>query len=148
MNDMDQVPLTFGQKARLLVECLPAPFMLLALVFTLTVLDDITGAPPPIVLPIFLAVVLAVVGWTALQRLRDFASGVARVQDDVLERAWRSRGSSRPSPFHGRFAQLGTMRLSRKAWAQARSEARYRVAYSPASKIVWSLEPLDAERPY
>lgn len=143
MSNINHIPLTFGQKARLLVECLPVPFMLLALAFTLTVLDDITGRPPPILLPLFLGFVLVVVGWAAVQRLRDLAAGVATVQDDMLERSWRSRGSSGPNPFHGKFTQLGTMRLSRKAWAQGTGSARYRVAYSPASKIVWSLERLD-----
>ena len=142
INQTNRNPLTFGQKARLLVECLPAPFMLLALVFTVMLLDDITGSPPPVLLPLFLAFVLLVVGWAAVKRLRDLVAGVAVVQDDLLERAWRSRGSSGPNSFHGRFAELGTMRLSRRAWAQGMNGARYRVAYSPASKIVWSLEPL------
>jgi hypothetical protein len=143
MSDINHIPLTFGQKARLIVECLPAPFMLLALIFTVTVLDDITGRPPPILLPLFLALVFLVVGWAAINRLRDLVAGIATVQDDLLERTWRSRGSSRPNPFHGRFAQLGTMRLSQKAWTQGMSGARYRVAYSPSSKIVWSLERID-----
>ena len=143
MNNTGYIPLTFGQKARLFVECLPAPFMLLALIFTLTVLDDITGSPPPILLPLFLAFVLLVVGWAAFNRLRDLVAGTAIIQDDLLERSWRSRGSSRPSPFHGKFTQLGTMRLSPKAWSQGKNGARYLVAYSPASKIVWSLEPVD-----
>ncbi len=144
MSATNHVPLTFGQKARLVVECLPAVFMLLALIFTLTVLDDITGSPPPIVLPLFLALVFLVVGWDAVNRLRDLAAGVVVVQDDLLERSWRSRGSGRRHPFHGRFAQLGTMRLSPKAWTQAMNGARYHVAYSPASKIVWSLERIDS----
>lgn len=143
MKNIEHIPLTFGQKARLLIECLPVVFMLLALIFTLTVLDDITASPPPIALPIFLTFVLLVVVWTAIKRLRDLAAGVAVVQEDRLERSWRSRGSSRPHPFSGRFTQLGTMRLSAKAWSQGMQAGCYRVAYSPASKIVWSLEQVD-----
>jgi hypothetical protein len=34
------------------------------------------------------------------------------------------------------------MRLSRKAYGQSQNGVRYRICYSPASKIVWSLEKL------
>ena len=137
-----QIPLTFTQKALLLVECLPFPFFVLALIFCVTILADITGAPAPIFLILFLGFVILVVGWTAIQRTRDLVSGVALIQEDLLERSWRSRGSSRPNPFYGRFERLGTMRLRPKAWSQGQNGARYRVYYSPASKIVWSLEEL------
>ncbi|HJZ49028.1 MAG TPA: hypothetical protein VKE41_17750 [Roseiflexaceae bacterium] len=134
------MPLSFGQRAQLIVECLPLPFFVLALVFTLTILDDITGAPPPLGLPLFLGFVIFVVGWAALNRMRDLASGVALVREDVLQRSWRSGGSRGLHPFKGKFQQLGTMRLTAKAWGQGQNGARYRVYYSPASKIVWSLE--------
>jgi hypothetical protein len=61
------------------------------------------------------------------------------VREDTLTRSWRSRGAS-TKPFHGKFEQLGRMRLSSKAYGQSQNGARYRVAYSPASKIVWFLE--------
>jgi hypothetical protein len=136
------VPLTAMQRARLLVECLPVVFFVLALAFTLTLLDDITGAPPPIALPLFLAFVIVVTGWTALNRMRDLLSGAALVREDRLVRSWRSRGSSGSKATRGKFEQLGTMRLTAKAWGQGQSGARHRVVYSPASKIVWSLEKL------
>jgi hypothetical protein len=142
MNYADALPLTFTQRARLLVECLPVIFFTLALLFVVTLLDDITGASPPIALILFLCVVIFVVGWTALNRLRDLASGVALVRQDVLERSRRSRGTAGPNRFHGTFEQLGRMRLSSKAYGQGQNGVRYRVAYSPASKIVWWLEPV------
>jgi hypothetical protein len=147
MNDptySSEVSLTFGQKVQLLLECLPLLFFVLAFVFCMTILDDITGAPPPTALLLFLGLVILVVGWTAIQRTRDLVSGVALVQEDLLERAYRSGGSTR-HPFRGRFAQLGTLRLTTPAYGQVvhtGPHSRYRVSYSPASKIVWSLEKL------
>ena len=76
--------------------------------------------------------------------VRDLVSGVALVQEDVLERSWRSRGASGPNASNGKFEQLGRMRLSSKAYGQGQNGVRYRVSYSPASKIVWSLEKLGA----
>ena len=134
-----EVTLTFGQRTRLIVECLPFLGFSLALVFVLTGLETIIGVPAPKLLVLFLCLVLLVTGWTAVNRLRDLLSGVAWVQEDVLERSWRSRGS-RPHPHRGKFAQLGRMRLSSKAYGQSQNGSRYRVFYSPVSKIVWSLE--------
>lgn len=136
-----QMPLTVSEKARLLIECLPLLFFLLAFLFTVTVLDDITGAPSPVGLALFLGVVILAAGYQALQRRRDLASGVALVQEDLLQHAWRSGGASR-SPFRGRFARLGTLRLTTTAYRQSAAEQRFRVRYSPASRIVWSLAPL------
>jgi hypothetical protein len=142
LSNTNQVPLTFTQRARLLVECLPVIFFSLALVFVLILLDDITGAPPSIFLILFLCFVIFVVGWAALNRIRDLISGVALVQEDMLERSWRSRGASGPNSSRGKFEQLGRMRLGSKAYAQGQNGFRYRVFYSPASKIVWMLEKI------
>jgi hypothetical protein len=139
LNTAGQVPLSFLQKARLLMECLPVLFFTAALIFCATLLDDITGAPPPLALLLFLGLVIVVTGWAALNRVRDLAAGVALVQEDALVRSWRSRGAS-TKPFHGQFEQLGRMRLSSKAHGQGQNGVRYRVCYSPASKIVWLLE--------
>jgi len=124
----------------LIVECLPVAFFTLMLVFVVTLLDDITGAPPSIFLILFLCFVIVVVGWAAINRIRDLVSGVALVQEDLLERSWRSRGASGPNSLSGKFEQLGRMRLSSKAYGQSQNGFRYRVSYSPASKIVWWLE--------
>jgi hypothetical protein len=142
VNSANEAPLTFAQRARLLVDCLPVIFFTLALAFVLTRLGDITGAPPSLFLILFLCVVIFIVGWTALNRIRDLVSGVVLVQEDVLERSWRSRRSSRSKPFHGKFTRLGTMRLTSNAYGQGHNGFRYRVSYSPASKIVWSLEQI------
>jgi hypothetical protein len=74
---LDRLPLTFWQKARLVVGCLPLLFFALVLIFTLTFLDDITGAPPPVALPLFLGFVILWVGYQAFQHMRDLTSGVA-----------------------------------------------------------------------
>jgi hypothetical protein len=140
INNADQVPLTFIQKARLIVECIPVIFFTAVFIFSVTVLDDITGAPAPPALLLFLGFVIIVVGWIAINRLRDLVSGVVLIHEDVLERSWRSRGASGPRSFRGKFEQLGTMRLSSKAYGQGQNGFRYRVSLSPASKIVWSLE--------
>src|SRR5215216_3491158 len=99
------MPLTFLQKARLCLECLPVLFFTAALIFCVTLLDDITGAPPPLALLLFLGLVIVVTGWAALNRVRDLAAGVALVQEDLLERSWRTRGAS-TKPFYGQFQQL------------------------------------------
>lgn len=147
MNDTitsSEVPLTSLQKARLLVECLPLLFFSVVFVLCITLIKNITGTPVPPLVLLFLGFVILVVGWTAVQRTRDLLSGVALVREDVLERAYRSGGSTR-NPFRGRFAQLGTVRLTRGAYSQVSSVGppnRCRIFYSPASKIVWSLERL------
>jgi len=134
------MPLTGMQKARLIVDCLPLLFFALALVFTVTIFDDIVGVRPPTTLLLFLGVVIIVMGLQAFQRTRDLVSGVALVQDDVLQRAYRSRGQG--WHFWGTFAQLGKLSLTAKAYHQGQPGRRHRVVYSPASKIVWSLERL------
>lgn len=140
LNNAHQVSLTFIQKTRLIVECIPVIFFSAVFIFSVTILDDITRAPTPPALLLFLGFVIIVVGWIAINRLRDLVSGVVLIQEDVLERSWRSRGASGPRSFRGKFEQLGTMRLSSKAYGQGQNGFRYRVSFSPASKIVWSLE--------
>ena len=142
MHERSEMLLTLFQRGRLLFDCLPFLFMLASLIFTVTILDDITGAPPPRGLPLFLGFVTLVTLWTTIQRLRDLFSGVTRVQEDRLQRSWRSRGSHTVGRFYGKFEQLGTMRLRPKTFVHSSPGARYRVTYSPASKIVWSLEKL------
>jgi hypothetical protein len=73
-------------------------------------------------------------------RRRGREASVALVRKDLMQRAWRSGGSSR-SPFRGRFARPGTLRLTTTAYHQSAAAQRVRVKYSPASRIVWSLEP-------
>lgn len=121
------------------MDCLPFPFFLLALVFVVTFLRSITGAPPPLLLILFLAFVVVFMGWVALNRMRDLMSGVALVQEDLLRRVSRGR---RGRHAFGEFEQLGRFSLTTKAFHQGQPQRRHRVVYSPASKIVWTLEPL------
>ena len=139
-NNTDQVPLTMVQKARLLFDCLPLLFFSMALLFTLTPLGDIIGRTPPVYLPLFLGLVILVMGWTAIQRVRDVLSGVALVREDLLQRSWRSGHNRGSGHFYGQFAQLGKLRLTSKDSIQSMNGQRYRVVYSPVSRIVWSLE--------
>lgn len=44
-GDTQEVTLTFPQRARLIVECLPVVFFILALAFVLTFLEKLTGSP-------------------------------------------------------------------------------------------------------
>ena len=136
------VPLSAGQRARLIIEMVPLGFFVLALLFVVFYLPRLTNTPS-VALILFLGLVVAVVAWIALQRLRDLTAGVALVEEDRLEQLVRSRSASGPQAFHGRFERLGRMRLSRAAYKTGQNGARYRVAYSPSSRIVWALEPLE-----
>jgi hypothetical protein len=132
-------PLTAMQKARLITDCLPLPFFLLALGFVGLFLRNITGASPPLLLILFLVAVIFLMGWVALNRVRDLLSGVALVQEDVLVRL--SRGGGGPRRAFGEFEQLGRFSLTTKAFHQGQVHQRQRITYSPASRIVWTLEP-------
>lgn len=135
---IERVPLTAGQRARLLWDCIPVVFFMLALVFVQTLLDRIVASHSPL-LPLFLAFVILVTGYEALQRVRDLAAGAAQVRRDRLERMWRTSGSGRHR--YGKFASLGRLRLTRQAFDQARPGSQHRITYSPASKIAWEAQP-------
>ena len=140
MQQPHEVPLTVSQKGLLFFDCLPFLFVLALLIFTVTLLDNITGATPPWVLPLFLGLATLYAGWVAFQRLRDLVSGYATVQEDRLVRKWSSRRGQANRQLYGNYEQLGTLRLQPRAYAHGSNGARYRVTYSPASKVVWSLE--------
>jgi hypothetical protein len=133
------LPLTAGQRARLIADCAPVVFFVLALLFVLTWLDRIVGSHSPL-LPLFLAFVALVTGYQAVQSLRDLISGVALVQRDKLERSWRSNGRG-TSRRYGTFTALGRLELTSRAFDQARPGSQHLVVYSPASKIVWEARP-------
>jgi hypothetical protein len=140
MSEIQAVPLTATQRARLVLDCVPFVFFVVMLLLAATILDDIIGAPPSPFLFAFLGFVLLVTGFQAVQRLRDLLSGVAIVEEDVIERSWRSSGRGRM--FFGQFQKLGRIRMMPKAHFQVRSGGRHRVSYSPVSRIVWTAEPL------
>lgn len=132
------IALTTAQKMRLASSFLPVVFFVVALIFSLTVLPKILGQSVPPLLPVFLVIVLLIVGYEASKSLRDLLSGVAVVEEDELVRLWHSRGKS--NTRYANFALLGRIRMSRTAFNQSHVGQRYRVCYSPASRIVWSLE--------
>jgi hypothetical protein len=136
------VPLTAWQRGRLLFDCLPLVFFGVALGAYFTVLRPIVGEPS-IPFLLLMGVVLFAVGHRAVQRLRDVLSGVAQVQDDTLKRVWRPRysgGGKRNR--HGEFETLGRLTMMPKPFMEAGAGQRYRVYYSPASRIVWAIERL------
>lgn len=134
------LPLTFGQKLRLALDCVPLlTFAVLTAVYV-TVLRPIVG-PPKMPFFVVMGVVLITNGLTVLKRLRDLVSGVALVRDDVLESFGRS-GRRRRSSF-GVFAALGRLWMTAGVLLPHRKGHRHRITYSPASRIVWNLEPFD-----
>ena len=133
------VPLTAAQKMRLASRFLPVIFFVLAIIFSLTLLPNILGKQLPVLLPIFLVVVLLVMIYEASKGLRDLMLGVALVEEDELLRVWHSRKVSNTRRY-GRFARLGKMRLAGGAYAQAQPRQQCRLYYSPATRIVWSID--------
>lgn len=140
LSTAQEAPLTFSQQIRLLSGCLPVVFFSLALGFVLTRWERLTGSPPSLFVILFLCTLVLLMGWIAVTRVRDLVSGVALLQEDVLETAWRAGRTSRSRDFYGNFTQLGKMKLVSSAYHQGIHGFRYRICYSPVSKIVWSLE--------
>ena len=101
------VPLTLGQRGRLLADCVPmvtlAGMVLAFQIFWVPV----AGVPNP-VFYLIMALAIGVTGYAAHRRIQDLRSGVALVSEDVLARVGRSR---RPGSgaFWGRFERLGRM---------------------------------------
>jgi xanthosine utilization system XapX-like protein len=135
------VALTAGQKVRLFGRVVPfVGFGLLALVYLVTVNLGIFP-PPALLFYAFIAVVFVLLGYQAFQAMRDILSGVALVEEDILisMRHSRTAGNTRV----GKFERLGTLQVSRQAPMAAAQRIKYRVTYSPGSKVVWSLEKAD-----
>lgn len=132
------VPLTFGQKARLLRQCLPLITFSLMVAGYLALVAKAIVPGPPALFYIFIVVVILFTGYDAVQSLRDLFSGVALMQEDLMKNSYRGRG---PGHYYGEFERLGKLRLIPKAHFQNSPGSRYRVVYSPVSKVVWALEP-------
>jgi hypothetical protein len=139
-DEPDRVPLTSGQRARLLTDCMTFVVFVVIVVGFQIFWVPLVGAPNPLFY-LFIVIALVVTGYDAYGRLRDLRSGVAIVCEDVLVRTGRSR---RPGSgaFWGRFVGLGRMRFTSAAFRRSANGARHRVIYSPASRLVWSAEPL------
>lgn len=136
------VPLTASQKARLLAGCLPLVTFTLMVAGYLFLVGRGIVPSPPLLFSLFVVLVILFTGHQAIQRLRDVISGAALVQEDLLNRSYARRARGRGT-YHGVFERLGNLRLMPKAHFQNSPGQRYRVVYSPASKIVWALEPPD-----
>ena len=132
--------LTAGEKIWLGAGCLPVLFFAAATLFMPWFLGRVSGGRVSPGFYIFSAVVIAVMGYQAVQRLRDLLAGEALIVEDRLERSWRSR---RGQVAWGRFERLGTLRLRPRALHAGHVGGVNRLSYSPASRIVWSLEPLE-----
>ncbi len=137
----DAILLTATQKLNLASRFLPVAFFVVALIFSITALPNMLGKSVPVVLPLFLAVVLLITAYEASKALRDLLSGIALVEVDELVRLSHSaRGGN--NRRYGTFTHLGRMQLREKARREGTVGQCYRVAYSPATRIVWSLDPI------
>jgi hypothetical protein len=135
----ESIPLTFGQKARLLIQCVPLAFFASVCAIYLVALQQYYG-PPPLPFVPFMFVVLVAVGYGVRGCLHDVLAGVAFVRDDVvLERSWTRYGQH--WAHHGMFEGLGRMRMAPKAFRAGVVGQHHRIVYSPRSRIVWSVEP-------
>jgi hypothetical protein len=143
IDSPDPVPLDFGQRTRLVVDCLPVPGIVALVAAYHVFVAPLVGSGPPAFYIVAL-IALALTGNTAYGRLRDLQSGVALVIQDRLEKVRRSRGPR--GEMYGTFDRLGRIRLTSLAFRESRTGAVHRVVYSPASRIVWSAEPLGTTR--
>jgi hypothetical protein len=141
------VPLAVGQKVHLLAGCLPVVTFTLLFAGYLVLAQRAIIPPPQPLFYLFMGVVLLILGFQAIQRLRDLMAGVALVEEDLLKQSFRTTRGPGGGRATGRFERLGTLRLTSKAYFKNPPDARYRVVYSPASRIVWALEPADARLP-
>jgi hypothetical protein len=154
-------PLTAPERGRLLADCIPFLVVLALMIFLAIVWTDLTaalaGQRTPFVVGVVLGIFLLVTGSIAVNRLRDLLAGVAVVEQDHLKRLWRPRRGTPARDCYGSFEHLGTLRMSRSEYGRARTgfdlaqlhhagghaggtvPVVFRVTYSPASKIAWSV---------
>src|SRR5687767_12773161 len=104
----ETVPLKAWMKARLLSECLPLVSFLILAALMFIFAGNLVAPSQVIIFVVFIAVVTLVLGYQALQRMRDLLSGEALVEDDVLDHSWASRQGRM---FWGKFEGLGRLRL-------------------------------------
>jgi hypothetical protein len=132
------IALTTKQKLLLAGAFVPVVFFALAGIFILLLLSFMFSADVLILLLIFLLVILSVIFYDFSKNLRDLFSGVAIIEEDKLSSLRRAH--SRSSTCFGTFARLGELRMTPISFEQAQIGQTYRICYSPASGIVWSLE--------
>ena len=154
-------PLTAVERRRLLLDCIPFLVLLAATLVVAAIWSDLTpgllGRRTSLVLAVVLGSFLLITGWTALNRVRDVLAGTAVVEQDHLKRLWRPRRGALGGDCFGTFERLGRLRMSPTEFGRAglafdlaqlhhpdgvsgaRAPVVFRVAYSPASRIAWSV---------
>ena len=154
-------PLTAVERRRLLLDCIPFLVLLAAALVLAAVWSDRTealaGRRTLLVLAVVLGVFLLVTGWTALNRVRDVLAGAAVVEHDHLKQLWCPRRGALGRDCFGAFEHLGRLRMSPTEFGRAglafdlaqlhhpdgvsggRVPVVFRVTYSPASRIAWSV---------
>jgi hypothetical protein len=154
-------PLAGAERGRLLRDCVPFLVALAGTIVLAAVWSDLTealaGQRTPLVLGAVLGFFLLGTGSIALNRVRDVLTGSAVVEQDHLKRLRRPRRGPLGNDGYGDFEHLGTLRMSPTEFGRAstvfdlaqlhhadgvsggRVPVVFRVTYSPASKIAWSV---------
>jgi hypothetical protein len=154
-------PLSGVERAQLLRGCIPFALVLATTILVATVWSDLAeasaGRQTPLVVGVIIGIALLTTGSTAVNRVRDLLAGAAVVEQDQLTRLWRPRRRLLGDDCHASFERLGTLRLSRTDYDRAstafdlaqlhhpagvsggRAPVVFRVTYSRASRIAWSL---------
>ena len=147
MDGAVSIPLTSRQKNHLRLELAPYAIVILGIATYLVLLATETlAAPEDWFFWIWLAGLSLLSGYEALLPLRDLSSGTALKREDLLESIYLSNGKG-GGRYHGRFEQLGSLRLGPQVDARSPDGRHYRIVYSHASKIVWTLEPAGDRNP-
>jgi hypothetical protein len=104
-----------------------------------TILRPLTADRTPLILGLVALFILFDL-ISATRAVRDLASRVALVTEDVLE---TTSGTGRG--YSARFTRLGRMSITARARVEAMPRERHRVVYSPRTKVVWEVERLDRQ---
>jgi hypothetical protein len=154
-------PLTADERGRLLLDCIPFGLLLAGTIVVATLWSEITeglaGRRTPLVFGVVVGVLLLATGSIAVSRVRDVLAGFVVMEQDHLKRLWRPRRGAVGNTCYGSFEHLGTLRMSPTDFSRAstafdlaqlhhadgvtgrRVSVVFRVTYSPASKIAWSV---------
>lgn len=128
------MPLTIGQKARLIGRILLLGFAPLVFIGSFIA----SSAFPPLILLLLVGGMIYVWAMDGLRCVQDLWLGVALVEEDLLV----GKAKKYRSLPAGECARLGHFTLTLQAYAQGRPSWTHRIVYSPATRTIWSLEPL------
>lgn len=135
----DPVPLTSAQRKGLRGEFVHFGLLALAIAVLWTLMKLEILSPPDWMFWTWFVCIVLYCGYQALQLRHDLRSGIALTREDLLESVHPPSGKG-GQHYHGQFAQLGSLRLGRGVDVKSPAGRRYRLVFSPASKIVWTLE--------